>query len=103
VVFSEGLQDEVRDSGIKIQALCPGFVITEFHDTLEFSHFNRKSIPDFLWMPVEKVVAESLKSLNSTKVVCIPGTIYSVVSALGLNSFTSGVMKGIARSILRRR
>ena len=35
VNFSRALQNELLDSGIQIQALCPGFTYTEFHATPE--------------------------------------------------------------------
>ncbi len=31
VMFSENLQSELYDTGLKIQALCPGLTHTEFH------------------------------------------------------------------------
>ena len=35
--FSKGLQLEVKEYKIRVQALCPGFTITEFHDTEELT------------------------------------------------------------------
>ncbi len=103
VDFSRALQDELRDSPIRVQALCPGFILTEFHDTQEYTKFSRSSIPNFLWMTPQEVVRESLKSLNQRKVICIPGTLYSIVGALAQNSITLGLIKSIARMILHRR
>jgi len=43
--FSEALQEELKDTAIRVQALCPGFTLTEFHDTPEYSRFSRENIP----------------------------------------------------------
>ena len=72
--FSENLWLEVRDKGIKVQALCPGFTRTEFHEVGDFKNFDKSAIPNSLWMMPDEVVRLSLKALkNSRKVVFIPG------------------------------
>ena len=72
--FSENLWLEVSDKGIKIQALCPGFTRTEFHEVGDFKNFDKSAIPDSLWMMPDEVVWLSLKALeNSRDVVFIPG------------------------------
>jgi short-subunit dehydrogenase len=101
--FSEALQEEVREHDIHIQALCPGFMLTEFHDTPAFSQFKRESIPRFLWMTPQSIVTKSLTSLKNDKVICIPGSFYALAGALARSYFTSGIIKSIARLILRRR
>jgi short-subunit dehydrogenase len=103
ISFSEALQDELRDSEIHVQALCPGFILTEFHDTDEYTKFSRSSIPRFLWMTPEVVVKESLKSLNKHTVICIPGNLYRFIGALAGNNITAGLIKSVARLVLRRR
>jgi short-subunit dehydrogenase len=101
--FSIALQAELRHSEVRVQALCPGFIHTEFHDTPEYSRFSRASIPQFLWLQPEQVVSESLKSLQGTKVICIPGLLYRFAGTLARNSFTSGLIILAARFILRKR
>ena len=72
--FSENLWLEVCDKGIKVQALCPGFTRTEFHEVGDFKNFDISTIPDSLWMMPDEVVRQSLKALeNSRNVVFIPG------------------------------
>jgi short-subunit dehydrogenase len=73
IAFSECLQLEVQDAGIKVQALCPGFTYSGFHDTDEFKGMDRSKIPDFLWMSAEETVEQSLNALNNGKVVFVPG------------------------------
>lgn len=77
VTFSEALQLELLHSGIRVQALCPGFTLTEFHDNpVVKEHFKRSSIPQWLWMKPEQVVKGSLKGLDKKKVVVAPGFVY---------------------------
>ncbi len=71
--FSEALQTELADTGIVVQALCPGFTITEFHDTPEFAGFNRSDVPIHMWMSADEVVRESLDALGNGQVIVIPG------------------------------
>ena len=72
--FSENIQLEMEDADIRIQALCPGFTRTEFHEVGDFIHFDRREIPDSLWMSSDHVVSLSLQALeNKRKTVFIPG------------------------------
>lgn len=72
--FSENLLQEVRAAGIKIQALCPGFTQTEFHEVGDFKDFDRSVIPKALWMSADDVVSLSLEALeHSKKPIFIPG------------------------------
>lgn len=80
--FTEGLALELRAlrSPVQVQALCPGFTYTEFHDTLGV---DRNKIPRFLWMPADYVVNESLKGLAAGKTFVIPSWKYRLGAALG--------------------
>jgi hypothetical protein len=72
--FSEALQMEVKDSGVRVQALCPGFTYTEFHDVREVAqNFKRSEIPRFFWQTAEAVVRASLENLGRERVIVIPG------------------------------
>jgi short-subunit dehydrogenase len=80
--FSEALYLELKTarSAVKIQALCPGFTYTEFHDTLGVS---RKNIPKKMWMPADFVVEESIRALDKGKLFVIPGWRYKLLIAIG--------------------
>jgi short-subunit dehydrogenase len=63
--FSEALQAELRGTGVRIQALCPGFTRTEFLDNPEYEkHQVKTRIPEVLWMSAEEVVEQSLDALG---------------------------------------
>ncbi|HLK48928.1 MAG TPA: SDR family oxidoreductase [Bryobacteraceae bacterium] len=76
--FTEGLYMELKGAGsaVKVQALCPGFTVSEFHDV---AHVDRKAIPDRLWMRAEDVVDASLEGLARGKLFVVPGGIYKAL------------------------
>ena len=79
--FTEGLRLELDliHSKVVLQALCPGFTYTEFHDVLGV---DRGKVPRRLWMPAEFVVEESLSALDRRKLIVIPGWKYAAFVAL---------------------
>lgn len=81
--FSKALQAELRGTGVQVQALCPGFTYTEFHDTPEFANFSRSTLPKLFWMKAETVVAASLAAARRGRVICIPGFGYRLIAILG--------------------
>ena len=67
--------EELRGQSITIQALCPGFVKTPM---FALAGANVESIPRFLWISPQRVVAQSLRSLERGSGVCVPGLLYQV-------------------------
>jgi short-subunit dehydrogenase len=76
--FTEGLHMDLRSAGsaVQVQALCPGFTISEFH---EVAHVDRKTVPDRLWMKAEDVVEASLAGLARGKIFVVPGKFYKAL------------------------
>jgi short-subunit dehydrogenase len=95
ITFSETLQREIRDTGVKIQALCPGFTITEFHENRELTGFERSNIPKPLWSPADQVVRESLNALQHGKTICIPGMLNRLAAMLGSTRFTTNIVYSV--------
>jgi uncharacterized protein len=79
--FTEGLALELKAAGspVKVQALCPGYTLTEFHDA---AAIDRNKIAAPLWMSAEKVVAASLAGLDRGKLIVIPGWQYKAAAFL---------------------
>jgi short-subunit dehydrogenase len=79
-VFSEGLASELAGTGVRVQALCPGFTRSEFHQRMEV---DTNEIPGWMWMSASSVVQTSLRNLERRgPVVCVPGFRYKLLVLL---------------------
>ncbi|MBD3420057.1 MAG: SDR family NAD(P)-dependent oxidoreductase [Chitinivibrionales bacterium] len=77
--FTEALYLELSDSGIRVQALCPGWVRSDFHTRRGIMLSN---MPAFLWMEADYVVNESLHALERKKILCIPKFRFKLIAFL---------------------
>jgi short-subunit dehydrogenase len=99
--FSQALSSELRGAGVEVQALCPGFTTTEFHDVGDYQAYDRGQIPAPLWMPAADVVAESLAALGSGRVIVVPGAKYRAIVAAA-NSPLGNPIRQAARAVRQR-
>ena len=75
--FSEGLAAELRGTGVRVQALCPGLTRSEFHERMKA---DAKLIPGWMWLSARQVVQSSLRNVRRRgPVVCIPGVRYKLM------------------------
>ena len=80
--FTECIHLELKSAGsrVRVQALCPGFTLTEFHDVLGV---DRKTIlSGAWWMAADDVVAASLQGLDEGKLFVVPGLRYKLLVGL---------------------
>jgi uncharacterized protein len=103
VNFSEVLQNELYGTHVHIQVLCPGFFLSEFHETPEYKQFSRKSVPNFLWMTPSQVVTESLDALSRGNLICTPGIIYRFAAGLARNNLSAGLIQFFAKLLVIQR
>ncbi len=74
--YTEGLANELRGTGVKVTALCPGWVRTEFH---ERANINIAPIPSLMWLDADRVVADCLADAAAGKVISIPSKRYQLM------------------------
>ncbi len=79
--FTEGLYLELRgmDSNVAVEALCPGFTYSEFHDAMPVDRHSMAGRA--FWMTAEQVVDASLDGLRRRKLFVIPGWRYRLITA----------------------
>ncbi len=97
VTFTETLRTELLNSGIKVMALCPGWIRTDFSNTPDMKAFDPGRIPGALWMTSDQLVTRSLWALDRGKVTYIPSIKYK------LFILAFGSKFGIALTALYRR
>jgi len=68
--FTEGLLQELHGTGVRVQALCPGWTRTEL---VASPDVDTSRIPSWGWMESEDVVDYSLRCLRRKRLICIPG------------------------------
>ncbi|MEO3825122.1 SDR family oxidoreductase [Actinomadura sp. B10D3] len=83
VSFSQGVASDIdaRSRGrVRVMALCPGFVRTEFHDRAQM---DMSDVPGFMWLDKGDVVDAALRDLRRGVQVSIPGPQYKALVGVG--------------------
>ncbi|WP_369196009.1 SDR family NAD(P)-dependent oxidoreductase [Streptomyces djakartensis] len=76
VQFTQGAARDLGGSGVRLMALCPGFVRTEFH---ERAGMGTDNIPGWMWLDADKLVAAALQDLARGKTLSIPDPRYKAL------------------------
>ncbi len=92
VHWLRSIRQEPCGNRVYIQALCPGFVKT---DMFAKAGANADKLPGLVWMSPERVVRESLRSLDRHQTVCIPGRRYRLM-IFGLKFVPSAISVRVA-------
>lgn len=78
-VFSESLAQELQGTGVRITAVCPGFVHTEFH---ERAGIDMSGMPEVMWLDVSQVVSQAMRDVARGRSVSVAGPQYKAFSAI---------------------
>ncbi len=91
--LTEALHEELRGSGIRVTALCPGLTRTEFQSVSNTSGLE-SAFPDFAWMSADDVARDGLRAVADGKAICVPGLVNKSLATV--STFTP---RGLARRI----
>jgi uncharacterized protein len=97
--YTEGLANELHGTGVKIVALCPGWVRTEFH---ERANINVGWIPAFLWLDADQLVADCLADAAEGKVISIPSMRYKALIMI-CGQLPRRTLRAVSRKLTSRR
>jgi hypothetical protein len=76
--FSESVAASVGRYGVRVLALCPGMVRTEFHAR---AGADVSRLPDWVWLDADKVAAAGLRALARGRVVAVTDWKYKIAVA----------------------
>ena len=91
--LTESLHEELRGSGIRVTALCPGLTHTEFQSISNTSGLE-SNFPEFAWMSADDVARDGLRAVAAGKAICVPGLVNKSLATV--STFTP---RGLARRI----
>ncbi|MFH8219969.1 SDR family NAD(P)-dependent oxidoreductase [Streptomyces sp. NPDC018057] len=98
VQFTQGAARDLAGSGVRLMALCPGFVRTEFHQRAGMGTDN---IPGWMWLDADKLVAAALADLARGRTVSVPDPRYKAL--MGLVKVTPrGLLGGVTSKTGRK-
>ncbi|MBF6568405.1 MAG: SDR family oxidoreductase [Candidatus Binataceae bacterium] len=95
--FTEGLAGELAGSGVKVSALCPGPVKTEFQAVAQN---ERGRMPEFAYLDAGTVVAQGITAAASGRAVHIAGTL-NFITAQAQRLMPRSLVNLISRRIYR--
>ncbi len=76
--FSEGIRAELRGTGVRITALCPGPVHTEFTSVAKRRDVPARLGPELAYVSAENVVRDALQAAAADRPVVIPGFLMQI-------------------------
>lgn len=94
-VYSESLANALHGTGVTVTALLPGWVHTEFHDR---AAIRKSSIPSWLWLSADDLVAACLRDVDRGRAVSIPTARYRFLSWL-LRHLPPRTVRWVSRKI----
>ncbi|MCX2971005.1 SDR family oxidoreductase [Streptomyces sp. TRM70308] len=97
VQFTQGAAQDLAGSGVRLLALCPGFVRTEFH---ERAGMAASDVPGWMWLEADRVVDAALKDLARGRTLSVPDPRYKTL--LGASKLVPRGLLGRVSSSGRR-
>lgn len=79
ISFSRWANLTYGPEGIRVTAVCPGFVHTQFHQRMGA---DTSTVPALLWLDAGLVVREAIRDAGAGKAVSVPSLRYKVITAL---------------------
>ena len=94
--YARSLALEVGSKGVRVVAVCPGYVHTDLHRRAGLEHLTT-NLPEWMWLEPDDVVRDTRRALARGKTVVVPGLVYRLVRPFLASSLTQGVWRRMTR------
>jgi short-subunit dehydrogenase len=94
--FSQALAAEQGNHGVRVMALCPGYVRSEFHAVLGVED-QMRGMPGWMWMEADALARHALNAVAGRAVVVVPGWTNQLIALLA-----QSLPEPLARQLGRR-
>ena len=78
---SETVWSPKATDDIRVTALCPGYVLSEFHDPLPAGEM-RPDAPGLIWLDADFVANAGIEAVNANRRVVVTGIAYKIAAVL---------------------
>lgn len=99
ISFSVGLRRELKPKGIRVTALCPGPVPTEFQEVAGTS--GKNPMPKAFHIDAAQCAAEAVAAMRAGEARCIPGAAVRA-AMLSVESLPKVALRQIAKRMAKR-
>ena len=96
--FTEAVHEEIKEHGVKVTVLCPGFTRTGFQATADVP---AEAIPGFMWQEADEVARAGLDALAKNKAIAIPGRLNKVLGNFSVVT-PHGITRRVGAAVLKR-
>jgi short-subunit dehydrogenase len=94
--YARSLSLELKEKGVRVVAVCPGYVRTDLHRRAGLDHLIQ-SVPGWLWLEPNDVVRATARALDRGKTVVVPGLVYRMALPFLTSSFAQRLWRGMTR------
>jgi hypothetical protein len=79
---SQGLHLELKDTGVHVTALCPGYTLTEFHDVNGTRDEVSTAYPAWMWQTAAHVARVGYDAVEANRPKVTPGVMNNLLAGL---------------------
>jgi len=96
--FSEAISAELKDTGVSVLCVCPGFTRTEFQ---ERAAIDTSRVPGMAWMSAEEVADQTVRAVGQQSLL-VNGAL-NAVTATAVKFVPRGILNRVATTLMRPR
>ena len=94
--YARSLALEVNSRGVRVVAVCPGYVRTDLHRRAGLDHLSQ-SVPGWMWLTPDDVVRATTRALERGKNMVVPGLVYRIALPFLASSSAQRLWRRITR------